>query len=217
MRNRDLALILRIVAGIVSGVWRLLAWALRAAARRSTSWGAMLGRTDVLVIDTETTGLDKWSEVVEVAVIDTTGCERFRALVRPTVPVEPDAARLHGLTDRRLSAALPWTEHHTEVLALLRSASAVIAYNTEFDAQMLAQTAKAHGLYWPEAGIHWRCAMRDYAAWRRVPRGDGWSWHPLWTAASREGVEARQSHRALGDARLVLALMRARPEIGAAR
>ena len=92
----------------------------------------------------------------------------------------------------------------------------MIAYNAEFDAQMLAQTAKAHGLYWPGAGIRWRCAMRDYAAWRRVPRGDGWSWHPLWAAASREGVEARQSHRALGDARLVLALMQARPEIGAA-
>ena len=59
---------------------RPLAEASREPRRRRPTWAALLDRTDVLILDTETTGLGGRAEVIEVAMIDTTGTVRFEAL-----------------------------------------------------------------------------------------------------------------------------------------
>ncbi len=45
----------------------------------ASGWSALLDREDVLIVDTETIGISNQSEVIEVAVLDTTGTE-------PTTP-----------------------------------------------------------------------------------------------------------------------------------
>ena len=47
-------------------------------------WHTLLNRHDVLIVDTETTGLDERAEVIDVAVIDTTGAVRFDAVSMPS-------------------------------------------------------------------------------------------------------------------------------------
>ena len=50
---------------------------LRSRASPLEQWAIWLDRPDVLIIDTETTGLGNKAEVIEVAVLDTTGAIRF--------------------------------------------------------------------------------------------------------------------------------------------
>lgn len=45
----------------------------------------LLNRTDVLILDTETTGLGHTAELVELAIVDTTGKVLFDELVKPAV------------------------------------------------------------------------------------------------------------------------------------
>ena len=46
-------------------------------------WKSLLDRRDVLIVDTETTGLDSTAEIIEIAMLDTTGKPRFEALALP--------------------------------------------------------------------------------------------------------------------------------------
>ena len=97
--------------------------------------GELLDRKDVLVIDTETTGLDRRSEVLEVAVIDTTGRVLLDTVSLPQGRIPRDASDVHGLTRARLRTmgARPWPAVHAELALLLEDASSVIAWNAEFD------------------------------------------------------------------------------------
>ena len=176
-------------------------------------WSALLDRADVLIVDTETTGLGPRDEVLSLAVIDTRGSERYRAAILPAARITSGAAAVHGLTRALLLAggAEPWPAHHGGVSRLLAAADRLLAYNARFDRRLLAQTCEHHGLALPE--IDWRCLMLDYARHRGEPStrpGSAHRWHRLGAAARHEGAPPRGGrHDALGDARTSLELMRA--------
>ena len=171
------------------------------------SWRNLLDRDGVLILDAETTGLGPRAEVVELAVIDTTGRTRLHGFALPRrMPTE--AARVHGLDRAKLQVlgAVPWPEIHPEVCEVLGVASVVLAWNAGFDARVLGQTAARYGVDLPS--IEWRDLLADY-------RTLGHQGNRLHQATAREGVKVPgDAHRALGDCRRVLALMRAvcRPE-----
>lgn len=177
----------------------------------TTDWPSLLDRPDVLVLDTETTGLDSSAQVIEVSVIDTCGKLRLDALALPVGDVPRQAANIHGLTMARLTqlGARPWRAVHADLCKALAGATLVMVYNAEFDRRLLQQTCARHGLTLPS--LLWRCVMLDYAAHRREPDpwGRGWKWHKLGEAGRYEGAPASQEHRALSDARMTLALIRA--------
>ena len=66
--------------------------------KRTADWPALLDRDDVLVVDTETTGLGGTAEVVEVGVVDTTGKVRLHVLSMPQSRMPREASAIHGLT-----------------------------------------------------------------------------------------------------------------------
>ena len=175
------------------------------------TWAGLLNRRDVLVLDTETTGLTQRSEVIDLAVIDTTGKQRLDTFVMPVDPIPREASEVHGLTRAvlREANAPAWPDVHDRFVNLLASAQVVVIYNSIFDERLLRQTADRHRLTIPSYRSKLRCAMLEYAAHRRVPGPYGdWRWHKLTAAAQHEGVPIRNAHRALGDAKLTLALMR---------
>ncbi len=163
----------------------------------------LLDREDVLVLDTETTGGGPRSEIIEVALMDTTGAVKFNSLVRPSSRIQPGAQRVHGLTQRSLEGAPMWSELD-EAFREAVTGRTVLAYNVAFDRGMVRQTRERYALKAPLLITEWGCAMRLYAATigrRQIG---------LERAAKLEGVlTAAQSHRALGDVQLTLALLRA--------
>lgn len=172
-------------------------------ARVAEAVNTLLGRTDVFILDTETTGL-KDSEVIELALVDTTGAVRLSTLIKPQTPVmNPYAQRVHGISLRELDKEPSWPEVLPEFVALTKDAT-VLAWNAPFDARMLEQTSARWGL--PHPKLFYICAMRLYA------RTHNRSSYGLHKAVATEGLEElltqHASHRALGDVVFVLELLR---------
>ncbi|MCY3986449.1 MAG: exonuclease domain-containing protein [Candidatus Dadabacteria bacterium] len=171
-------------------------------------WSTLLGRSDVMIVDTETTGIGPRSQVIEVAVLDTAGFPYYHALSLPQGRISPKAIAIHGLSRERLRAegARPWPEVHWELVETLSRATVVLAWNAGFDRRLLAQTAERHGLTMPE--LPWHDLMADYRILMGERRGKGW--HTLSAAVRRSGARVSgQAHRAMRDCEAVLAVMRA--------
>ena len=167
-------------------------------------WRGLLRRDDVLIVDTETTGLGANAEAIEVAAIDTTGRVRFHSLAMPEGRIPPMVTAIHGLTRDMLRAAgAPgWPAIHGALAALLAEAWTVLAWNAGFDRRILEQTARRHGLAFGAA--RWRDLLADDR--RRDPGGR----HGLAAAARRERVAIEgRAHRALTDCRTALEVMEA--------
>lgn len=183
--------------------------------QRALEWAqSILAIRGVLFLDTETTGVGRSDEVIEIAALDVTGRVLFESLVRPTRPVDPAAARLHGLTDAILARAPAWPDVYRELVALFRGTPLVVTYNADFDRRLIAQTCTTHGLPLPQ--LDWHCAMRRFADYAGPPPVDSWRrYHRLSEALERLGLSCPNSHRAAGDAegcrRLVQAMARGVP------
>ena len=179
-----------------------------AGARRNIPerWHAVLGRKDFLILDTETTGLDETAEVVEVAVIDTTGALRLSELVLPEGRIPAAASKIHGLTLSKLrkEGARSFPEVHAELVPLLRAAKGVLGWNVRFDKDMLAQTAKRHDLVPRLPRVTWLDLMAGYKAMNPFESAR------LDNAVKKECPGLKEAaHRAEGDCRRTLAVMRA--------
>ena len=154
-----------------------------------------------VVLDTETTGIGKTAEIVEIAILDAdTGETLYNAQVMPQGRITPGASDVHGLTRSMLgqAGATAWPENHSEVCRLLSAADQVLTYNAEFDQRLLTQTAERYGLALPS--LNWRCLMIAYA--------DGRRWFKLAEACKREGLRVSGAHRAESDARMARELWR---------
>ncbi len=163
----------------------------------------LLERDDVLILDTETTGL-KGAEVIEVALIDTRGALLLDTLVCPKVmTMNPYAERVHGISLSQLEGKPSWPEVLPEVQRLTERAT-VLAWNAPFDARMLQQTSEAWGLSHPR--ILFACAMRLYA---RLYGRRSYALHRALSDEALEEVARRfERHRALGDVCFVLEVLR---------
>ncbi len=59
-------------------------------------------------IDTETTGLDKDAEVIEISIVDWDGSVLFTSLVKPPRAIPLDAQRVHHIKDADFASAPAW-------------------------------------------------------------------------------------------------------------
>ena len=168
-------------------------------------WKELLNRRDVLILDTETTARNAdlaWldPEVMEVAVIDTTGRLRYRSYSSTVMPLDKMSNRKAHV----VSKGSPWTEVHIKLYEVLRDASVVLAWNAGFDRSRLIQTSDRYNLNTPP--LPWRDALADY---RRLRPGGS---HSLAHALDREGVRENIDgplHWARYDCLAVLEVMRA--------
>jgi DNA polymerase III subunit epsilon len=174
-------------------------------AKAKTAITSLLDRDDVLILDTETNGVGQTSEVIEVSVINTKGDVLLDTLLKPKyMTMNPFAERVHGINLKMLKDAPGWSEVFPE-LARLADRRTILAWNASFDSGVLAQTSTIWNLEPPR----WLfvCAMRLYAKKRGIKlRG-------LHKSVVDEGLahllETYQSHRALGDVKFVLEVLRA--------
>lgn len=93
----------------------------------------MSNANPLVVIDTETSGLGKQAQIIELAIQRglSGAAEVWR--IKPTVPIEPSASAIHGIQDADLIDC-PGFEHVAdEIRAIVESASVIVAFNAPFD------------------------------------------------------------------------------------
>lgn len=120
-----------------------------------------------LVIDTETTGIDKYSDkLVELAAIRYTSDETYSELCNPGREIPAEAMAIHHITQSMVAAAPSPSEIILEMLANMGQPSLLVAHNAKFDRDMLRSV-------WPAGGprIPWVCTMKvARTVWPDAPR-----------------------------------------------
>ncbi|MDP9316258.1 MAG: 3'-5' exonuclease, partial [Chloroflexota bacterium] len=114
-------------------VWQRDRWAAVAWAR----W--VLRASNVVLLDTETTGLDHTAEVVEIALLTRRGEVLFDSLIRPVGPIPAAATAIHHLDDAAVAHAPMWAELYPRIAGLLHRRF-VVVYNAAYDRRMLEQS-----------------------------------------------------------------------------
>ena len=164
-----------------------------------------------LYLDTETTGTDQKSEIVEICIIDDDGASVFQSLVKPAASIPAQATQIHGITNELVKNAPPWYRVWPEVEAIL-SGRGIGIYNAEFDLRMLEQTHKIFRIPWRPAQLGGSfCIMKLYAEFYGEwdPRRGSYRWQSLDAAGRQLKIPLRNTHRALDDALLAREVLHA--------
>lgn len=182
--------------------------------QQARQWAQNLIKRDFYVLDTETTGLGKQDEIVQIGIVDKDGRAVIDELVKPTIPIPFGASKVHGIYDSDVENAPNFKDIYAELSEILEDQE-IIAYNMKFDWRMLEQSRGKYNdleeicMNWnPDINQH--CVMIQYAQYKGQRR-KGWrsyKWHRLGSAVDQEGLEVKDAHSALGDARMTLALIR---------
>ncbi|HQY30252.1 MAG TPA: 3'-5' exonuclease [Thermomicrobiales bacterium] len=176
-----------------------------ASREAALAWAtSIVGRDDVLFVDTETTGVRfGQDDVIDIGIVDHTGNIVMDQLVRPMVAVPADAEAIHGISNRQLQTAPTIVQLWPDVKALL-DGKLLISYNADFDLRMLKFAATRRNLE-PIHPFRWDCAMEAFAAWngQSSHHRPGFRWINLETAARSLGIDP-PTHRAIADAMVCL-------------
>ena len=172
------------------------------------SWAReLVGRDDVLYVDTETTGVRFGrDDVIDIGIVDSSGRVVMDQLVRPVVAIPADSEAVHGISNRAIATAPMLADIWLDVSTLL-AGRVVVSYNANFDQQMLADAAKRRGLT-RLSPTRWDCAMEAFAAFNGQPSHHrrGYRWINLEAATRMLGIEPPH-HRAVSDAMVCLELV----------
>ncbi|MEU5322972.1 exonuclease domain-containing protein [Streptomyces sp. NPDC021056] len=170
----------------------------------------VLADPDVVVLDTETTGLGDHARIVELAAYTVAGKTLLDTLVHPGEPIPEEASDIHGITDAWVATAPTFAEILPGLTEVLKGRRCLI-YNASYDVGRLSHELTLHyrqtGHDDPEAAakawlkaVHFEDVMLPYSEWYGE-WSDYWgeyAWQPLYGG----------DHRALGDCQAVVDRLR---------
>lgn len=157
--------------------------------------------TLIVGLDLETTGFRKTDKIVEIAFVLLEGdkiIDKYHTLVNPEMGIPNDSTAVHGLSDVDVADAPVFEEILPEVVFWLSRGAPWIAHNLPFDARMLRQQMPRKS--WPN-GVPTLCTQQ-MAGKRGIKK------KKLMDVAARFGIEQRDAHTALDDARCCALLAR---------
>ncbi len=170
------------------------------------AWDTRLSDLPVLVLDTETTGLETGTaRIVSIGAVRLHG-ERIYPrtiidrLVNPGHPISPEASVVHGLTDAMVADAPPLAEALPELRERMAGA-VVVGHQIGFDLAILERECARAGLDWA------RPPSLDTLPLAAALLPDLPDFE-LETVAERLGVDPRGHHTALGDALVTAEIFR---------
>ena len=156
-----------------------------------------------VILDSETTGLDRSAEMVEIAILDVqTGRVLLDALICPDGPISKGAYDVHGISQEHVATCCTMDSLWKPICHYMHTRRLLI-YNADFDTRIIKQSCLSRGLE-PITAYKVECVMLRYSAfvgewnsrygeyrWQKLPAADG-----------------QVAHSAVGDCRSTLALLR---------
>lgn len=178
----------------------------RAAAQAWAVW--TLAQPHLVILDTETTGLERNAEVISLAMINRDGHELLNVRMQPRQIVPHASMRIHGITNRDLVNMPTLADWYRQILPAFSMAHVVI-YNADFDTRVINQSAELFNLPPVKLPVG-RCVMEAFAAyWGNWSEYHGsYRWQKLTHAADWAG-HTYIAHDALADCRATLAVLQA--------
>ena len=164
---------------------------------------------ELVVLDTETTGLGPRDEIIEISCIDGKGRVILDTLVRPGRRIHPQAQAVHGITPEDLEDQPAMNDVMDRLEPVLARADTIASYNLEFDCRLLRQSTGARYRLPPTASQF--CIMEAYARHRGEwdPRFESYRWHRLQDAMRDCGSRPRGTpHGSLQNALGALDVLR---------
>lgn len=142
-----------------------------------------------IILDTETTGLGKNDEIIEISIIDLEGKVLLDTFVKPRVPISKAAFNIHGISEEKVKLADTWDIIWPKVKNIV-SNKRIIAYNSQFDIRMINQSCKSNGIDIPK--LRHICMMDFVTEWK--------GYRPKLESFTNKS----QEHRALSDCLIIL-------------
>ena len=90
-----------------------------------------------VILETETTGLSKDAQVIEIGVIDTSGEVLFDSYIQPTIAVTPEAFNVHCISNDILQFAPSFGFIYPK-LEFITKNKTIISYNHLFEERVLS-------------------------------------------------------------------------------
>lgn len=169
-----------------------------------------LNNTDYLILDTETTGLQKDDEVIELAIIDFTGKEIYHSMYEPQKDVHWAASKVSKLTKKKLIGSPKFMDEWSRIVELIDNKK-LIAHNATFDYQLIKQTLERYDLDKKDADKIFAGYIDSMDLAKEYISSPNYK---LETLCEILGIEDEQKHRATYDCLMVLEMLRALEETG---
>ncbi len=177
------------------------------------------------VIDTETTGLVDRSlpadapgqpRLANLTIITLDGNlvqeAELDLFIKPDGwKMDPEATKIHGLTDEFLAAhGVPVKDVLDTYAALIDDGRMIVGHTVNYDLKITRGELRRAGMDDRYGKTQHFCTMLALVNVCRVPKetGRGWKWPKLSEACAHFGIEQPHAHSALGDARNTVELLR---------
>ncbi len=156
-----------------------------------------------IALDTETTGLDvKTARIVEVGMVAFGQPDRrFQSLVNPGGPIPASSAAIHGITTDMVASAPAFAEAWPAAEAFLGDA-VLLGHSLGFDLAILKRECA-------RAGLPWRNRLWLDTRFLAILLNARLPDFTIGTLAAWLEIEARDAHRAVGDAEATIAVFNA--------
>jgi len=159
-------------------------------------------KIETVFLDTETTGIEVNSHIVEIAIVDNGGNVLVNSLVKSPVEISAEASKVNGITMDMLADAPTLLQLEADIVSAVKGKRVVI-YASHFDVRYLAEEIIT-------AAATINCCMRKFADYYATKEQKAKAtWKSLKFACQYLGQEwYGKQHRALGDAMACRAVWR---------
>lgn len=162
--------------------------------------------TQPVYVDTETTGLGKDAEIVELAIVDHDGKLIMDQLFNPQDPIPADAIRVHNISNEMVQGKPRWGAYWMEIRSKFFGKT-ICMYNADYDLRLIYQSNERYGIKRERMNVF--CVMKLFAQFRGEwdSRRGRYRWFRLEEAGAQAGIAIPNSHRAADDTLLTRALL----------
>lgn len=98
-----------------------------------------------IILDTETTGMTKNDEVIELALVDMQGNVLYESTYNPMVIINPWASAVHGMSNSDLDNSPCFADEWDTIKSIVGDKK-LLGHNLSFDRRLVAQTLDRYGI-----------------------------------------------------------------------